>query len=587
MYGENPLTSIDYSKTIFSPRWFMENLLYIVDKNGKLVKFKLNEEQNIMMNHIEFCLANDLPIRMIVLKARQIGSTTFFAAFGFWMACMNANVNYNIVAHRDDSAQNIYNKSRVFYQNLPKELRPATIQFSSEGITFNNKEGTGINSRIMFATASEDVYRSLTITYLHQSERAFFKGDIVAIDNSLNQTVAYLPRTVIVKESTANGYNWFKDEWDLAVKGKSAYTPFFFPWFIHSEYRLPVPRDFVLTEEEKELKERFNLDDEQIYWRRFTIENNCNGNVDQFKQEYPSTPEEAFIASGTSVFGADTIEKGYASCVEPKKVELKSVPMHEKLLVWKEPETFNKKEYQKKSRWNEELQEYELVDTDLVIAEHTYKTPYTIGIDTAGLGADKNQIVVVNNITLEMVARFEKENLSEELLAKVAVEIAKMYNNAMIAPETNYSPEICNYILKEGYKNIYIRENITRQDQRISGGIEYGWKTTTKTKPAMISFARSQLNENPSLIRDRDFWYEAEYFILEDREKNIMNAASGHFDDIVIATSIAMYVAKSPQAKQTYEIVKDEVQHFGVDILKRQKRKKKIPIKKGVYNNYA
>src|SRR5690606_19938240 len=131
----------------------------------------------------------------------------------------------------------------------------------------------------------------------------------------------------------------------------------------------------------------------------------------------------------------------------------------------------------------------------------------------------------------------------EELLAKVAVEIAKMYNNALIAPETNYSPEICNYILKEGYKNIYIRENITRQDQRISGGIEYGWKTTTKTKPAMISFARSQLNENPSLIRDRDFWYEAEYFILEDREKNIMNAASGHFDDIVIATSIAMYVA--------------------------------------------
>src|SRR5690606_41745136 len=97
----------------------MENLLYIVDKNGKLVRFKLNEEQNIMMYHIEFCLANDLPIRMIVLKARQIGSTTFFAAFGLWMARMNANVIYNIVAHRDESEQNCYNTCWVFYHNLP------------------------------------------------------------------------------------------------------------------------------------------------------------------------------------------------------------------------------------------------------------------------------------------------------------------------------------------------------------------------------------------------------------------------------------------------------------------------------------
>ena len=62
-----------YGETIFSPRWFMENMLYITDKRGRLIPFKLNYEQSVMLQHIEFCLDNDIPIRMIVLKARQIG----------------------------------------------------------------------------------------------------------------------------------------------------------------------------------------------------------------------------------------------------------------------------------------------------------------------------------------------------------------------------------------------------------------------------------------------------------------------------------------------------------------------------------
>ena len=63
---------------------------------------------------------------------------------------MNRNTNYGIVAHRLDSAQSIFDKTKMFYNFLPKELRPSTIQFSSEAIKFDKKDGTGINSMIQF-----------------------------------------------------------------------------------------------------------------------------------------------------------------------------------------------------------------------------------------------------------------------------------------------------------------------------------------------------------------------------------------------------------------------------------------------------
>lgn len=584
----NPLVGIDYQETLFNPRWFMENMLKIVDKDSKLVDFKLNQEQATLLNHIEFCLANDLPVRIIVLKARQIGATTFFAGLGFWFTAMNINKMYGIVAHRLDSAESIFKKTKIFYNNLPTEIRPSTVQFSSETITFDKKDGTGINSQIKFATVNEGVFRGQTLGYLHESECAFWEGNVQAIENSLAPTVALKPWTIVVKESTARGYNHFKDDWDRAVKGISGFTPFFFGWHMHDEYRLPVPKDFVMTDRELQIKKAFNLDDEQVMWRRYQIETHYKGNEIWFQQENPMTPQEAFIASGASVFDSDSILEGYRLAKEPKRVSLKSYPTFEKLLVWKEAETRHEKIYQQKAYFDEEQQKYVYRDTDLLLEEHEYETPYTIGIDTSGMGADINQLVVINNITKEMVARYGKKNISEENLAKIAVEVARMYNDALIAPEVNYSHQICNFIIQEGYKNIYVTENTVRQDMKIVGGITYGFKTTRGTKPGIISELRSHLTSNPSLIPDKEFWEEAEYYIIEDVEKNITNAASGHHDDIVMATAIAMYVSSSFQSPQTRRVKKKETnEHFLLNTARQYHKKNKVALRKGIYTNHA
>lgn len=565
-------------------------MLKITNKRGELVPFKLNNEQSQMMDYIEVCLANNLPVRIILLKARQIGATTFFTALGFWKASMNKNMHYGIVAHRMDSAQSIFDKCKVFYNNLPKEMQPATTQFSSEGITFDKKGGRGIGSKISFATVSDGVYRGQTMQMLHKSEKAFWEGNMQSIDNSLNPTIPDVGGTINVIESTAKGYNEFKDEWDRAVRGSSNYRPFFFGWQDHEEYSVEkVPVGFELTEKERELKEKFDLTDNQVLWRRLRVENDYNGDENWFMQEYPMTPEEAFVASGSSVFTSETIVAGYAGCVEPMKVDITSYPVREKLLVWEEPEYITEKEYAKKSEWNFEKQAYEYINTELLLEEVTYMTPYTIGVDTSGLGADKNQVVVWNNIKDKMVARFGIETLSEEHLAKIIVEIAKKYNNALVAVEVNISGEIINHILKLGYTNLYIRENLTRQDKKVVGGIEYGWKTTVATKAPLISSLRSLLNEDATAIRDKEFWYEAEYYIMEDTTRNIMNAASGHHDDIIIAAAIARYVSKSFQAKQTRQVVRDKHSDNIKTFLERSGVKvgKKTKLRKGLYKNNA
>lgn len=96
----------------------------------------------------------------------------------------------------------------------------------------------------------------------------------------------------------------------------------------------------------------------------------------------------------------------------------------------------------------------------------------------------------------------------------------------MIAPEVNFSHAICDYILAKGYTRIYLTENLARAD-RVRESLEYGFKTTTLTKPPIISGLRALLNEAPTSIRDRAFWYEAEYYILMDVARNIMNAVFG------------------------------------------------------------
>lgn len=558
---------------IASPRKFIENYLYITTKEGTFIKLKLNKAQSELMDYVEECLAKNKPIRMRVLKSRQLGVSTFAMALAFYWATMNSYQNCGLVAHNKDSSQSIFDKARIYYENLPKWLQPVTNRFSSEAISYDypdvNSDGGGLKSGIFFGTAGgSDLFRGKTIHFLHKSEKAFWENPDL-LNKSLNATVPLLPRTFIIDETTANGYNFFKDEWDASKRGENEYKPFFFGWDYDEKAVMPVEDGFEFLPCEIEYMLMNDLTKEQMRWRRYKIVNDFgysladieNDDIDDFKQEYPLTDTECFVASGRSVFSQKVIQKGleYSKNVIPKRYEIKSYPCETDLMVYEEPEVKEKVIYDQRVEFNFEKKEYEYVDTDFVAGKKYYYANYVMGIDTSGLGADNNVISVWHTNTKRKVARWMIKDISEENLAKVVVEIAKLYNNALIAPEINFSHSLVDFILNLGYENLYIRENTKRIDKK-NQALEYGFQTTTITKPVIISYMKKALNEDYTVNPDIEFWREAEYFVQDKTRagNDIYGASSGHHDDIIMADMIARYVCDSMMASQGYTI-RDEL----------------------------
>lgn len=558
---------------ITSPKKFIENFCYITTKKATFELFKLNKPQSILMDYVEECLREKKPIRIRILKARQMGFSTFVSALGFWWASMNENSSYAVVAHKEDSTVSIYDKNRVFYENLPKELRPRTNRFNSEKIIYDFVDDAGsggLKSRIFFGTAGgSELFRGETILFLHKSEKAFWEN-VNTLNKSLNAAVPQLPFTAIIDESTANGYNHYKDEWDASVRGENDYKPFFFGWDMMDDYKMEVEEGFKLLDIEEEYMLVHDLTREQMRWRRAKIVNDYgydlndirNDDIDDFKQEYPLTPEEAFISSGRSVFNSRVVAQGleFSRKTKPlREQEIESIPIKEKLLIYEEPEIEEIIEYDQIVVWSDEEQDYVREDTDVVIGTKYRYANYLLSIDTSGSGQDKNVISVWHTNKKIKVAQWIRTTISEEDLAKVAVEIAKFYNNGMIAPEVNFSHSLIGFIESLDYKNMYISESHTRIDKK-SQALEYGWKTTTVTKPILVSSMKKALNEDYTICPDVQFWEEAEYYLQgkSPSGRDTYNASSGKHDDVVMSSMIGRYLCDSLMVNQGYTISKDK-----------------------------
>jgi hypothetical protein len=173
-----------------------------------------------------------------------------------------------------------------FYENTPQDIKPQKSISNTKELVFNLLDS---GYRVSTAGAS-GTGRSDTVHYFHGSEVAFWEKAEMHAAGVLQAAKA---AEEIILESTANGMSgWFREQWVKAVSGESDFLAVFFPWFIEAKYRKPVPEGFVLTEEEEDYKARYELDDEQMCWRRSTeIE---LGSKELFKQEYPANAEEAF-----------------------------------------------------------------------------------------------------------------------------------------------------------------------------------------------------------------------------------------------------------------------------------------------------
>ena len=230
-----------------TPKEYVETYLKIQDKAGRLTPLIFNPSQLRLYAEVERQRAAGWPVRVIILKARQIGFSTAVAALFYQRAATVPNVHAMIVAHKADASANIFNKTKLFWECSPPEIRPLKKTSNARELLFENPSANsearaaepGLRSRIEIETAgNREAGRSATIQLLHLSELAFWPHGEQTMA-ALLQAVPPLPGTMVIIESTANGAGGaFYREWQRAAQGESLFTPLFFPWFEHEEYRM-------------------------------------------------------------------------------------------------------------------------------------------------------------------------------------------------------------------------------------------------------------------------------------------------------------------------------------------------------------
>jgi hypothetical protein len=521
-------------------KFYIESLLWIKTKKRQLIRFKLNKGQKKIHDVIQKLRDEHKPVRIIILKARQIGASTLIEGEIFHDTANNENVTSLIIAHDKESTQHLFKMSKLFYDKLDGDFKPMRRTSNKIEVLFENpsqnektrEREPGLRSIIRVDTANNmQAGTSFTIHNLHISELAKWERPEEVMPG-LMQSVPDIPDTMVVIESTAYGDGgYFCDMWKDAKAGKNDFVPIFIGWQEEEEYRKEVPPDFEIIDwdhpnygNELKIKQRYNLDDEQIYWRRWTIKNKCNNRLDKFTQENPSNDIEAFISTGKNVFDTDAIEDYRAQIKNQETQELINPPQIGEFVedengkiefklnhsgawaLWKKPEVDNR---------------------------------YILAADVAEGLADGNYstIEVIDKKDMEQAAEY-RGHIRPETFAKELAKVGKYYNEGLIAVEVNNHGLTTLTHLKPIYYRLYYRPVFGKRVSHVSENL--GWKTTGKTKPLMI-------DNLDKALRDKDLILYSERLLDElatytEFADGSMGASGSNFDDLVMALAIAVMV---------------------------------------------
>lgn len=515
---------------------YFKNCLKIRDKQSNIVPFIVNQEQQELIDTVKEWKAkypdtqNRPTLYIVIPKARQVGYSTVTEAMFFHDLNFAFNKVAMIISYDVDSATVINDMSNRFYQYLPQVIKPLRRKSQGKGILFENpqfrpelptdaKNYPGLQSKFLIETANNvNAGSSYTINYLHISELAKWSNP----EETLTSLLQSVPKndSIVIVESTAKGLNYFYDLCNDAKHGRNNYKLIFVPWFKHAEYQTTYT-GFELTSDEITLKETYDLTLDQLQWRRDTIKDKCQNNLDIFHQEYPSYLEEAFVTTGKPVFNVAEIIKRKDKLPKPLKQGYfdyridKAEKVIDSTIEWIDDDNGAIKIYQ----------------------DPKQRYPYVLGGDTAGEGSDFFTGHVIDNTTGKQVAVL-RHQYDEDLYAAQMYCLGKHYNNALIGIEVNYSTHPTKELQRLGYTNLYRREvedSITNQLVR-----KYGFRTDKLTRPIIIAELVAMMREHLELVNDKDTLEEMTVFVKDERGR--ASAMQGHHDDLVMALAITYYI---------------------------------------------
>lgn len=565
------------------------NNVTIYDKTtAELVPFFLNKGQRKVLGVLEDMRTRGVPIRAIVLKARQCGISTLIQQYMNWIQNVHKrNWSSVVCAHTRDSAINIRSMYETSIEHMPP-LGGSRMSINAYKGTQNIKIIPQRGCKITVGSAQEpDSVRSQDAKMAHLSETAFYPNtarmSTERLISSIISTIPRLPLTFVAYESTANGIgDFFSTEWTKAEKGESAYRPVFVAWWemdiyweaFDGSYNLPsgektkgTMEDFALSLDEYE-KALFDAGAtlEGINWYRGKMREMTS--MEKMHQEFPSYAQEAFITTGMPVFRRDDVERMRCNCRQPAAIgdlTAKETVTHARL----HPGLY--RDVLKEIAFVADGHALALHDTSDPITRYkslrnrlrVWKEPekdipvrnrYVVSVDTGGRGesSDFSCITVLDRYWMiyggvpEVVARW-KGHTDHDILVWTAAQIAEYYCHALLVFESNTeetesrdgdSEEYIFDTIARHYDNLYSR---TPAD-KIREGVPavWGFHTNTKTKTMVIDNYVSILRESHYIEVDGECLDEA--LLYERKPNGKCGAMEGHHDDILMSTMIGLYI---------------------------------------------
>jgi hypothetical protein len=492
--------------------------LKIKTKEGKILPLEFNDPQIYIHEQLEQQLATTGKIRALILKGRQQGASTYTEGRFYWRTSLNFGKQAYILTHEQAATDNLFNMAKRYHDNGHPGLKPSTGASNAKEMLFDR-----LDSGYKVGTAgSKAVGRSGTIQYFHASEAAFwpnahehFAGVVQCVPDGDEAG-----GTEIIIESTANGVGGkFHELWMQAINGESEYIAIFVPWFWTKGYRKDATH-FKPTEEELRQQKLYGVDNEQLAWRRAKIEEMGKALCDQ---EYPYCWQDAFLASGRTVFDKEETASALKECFSPKKrMILENKRFIERkdgeLRVWSEPQAGKR---------------------------------YVIGADVAeGLEhGDYSSADVLELPSGIQVAQWHG-HIAPDLYGHMLNALGKWFNSALLGVEANNHGLTTLVTLRDlNYPNLYVQHNIDDRGSNEKETKKLGWATTSKSKPYIIDQLSAELREGEHGICCKETVQEMQTYVV--LENGSYGAQLNCFDDRVMSRAIAgEMLRQSPSYKK-------------------------------------
>lgn len=536
---------------------------------GYVVPLLFNQVQRRIWAEICLLVAAEKPLWFVMLKFRQAGMSTFWCAWIFWQIWRQGDIQAMVIAHQKPTAEMMIETMRVFYGELPPIFKP-DLRDGNHGSTIPRGEVYFANLRSWcnIHLASNLDPRGAQTTHVLETEFASYP-DAAELNGAL---MPQLPtfgsearlRSSFVIESTPKGQNAFHDiYWQCKNGERDDFHAMFWPWFIFDDqYGADPPPHFRLNKDE--IKEQTKLTEarrnewdgkevttRQMYWRRQTIISECDGSVDRFDQEYPSSDLTCFLLASKSVFRQYT---RYLDLCVSEASEIATKAWAE-LTADGEPITTKGPVRLRFTPKIEERGQWTYMSMslgDFAIHPHgrwqVWEPPmpghkYVIGGDPAmGIEGRDNSVACVIDVTAaRQVAEF-CDNMSPE---KFAVEMAAAgywYNNAMLIPEINRNST--GYVVLKRlsanilYPNMFKFPKFNYANQFTQ---KRGWETTSANKQLLVSSMINHIENETIAIASKDLLSEmSTYEQKEGVEGYSFNAQKGRRDDRVMAFGLAI-----------------------------------------------